>query len=46
MLIPLNLNYADDTALSIIRTPDGYSLLPYNIVNRYGLTELSSYYAK
>lgn len=45
MLIPLNLKNAKDVALSVVKTPEGYSVLPCNIVNGFGLSELPSYWA-
>lgn len=45
MLIPLNLKNAEDVALSVVETPEGYSVLPCNIVNGFGLSELPSYWA-
>ena len=45
MLIPLNFKNAKDIALSVVKTSDGYSVEPCNIVNGYGLDKLPSYMA-
>ena len=44
MLIPLNLRDAKNIALSVIRTSEGYSVVPCNIVNGFGLGDIPSHW--
>lgn len=45
MLIPINTEKDSSLALSIVKSAEGYSVVPCSIVNGYGMAHLPSYMA-